>query len=173
MTHKRSALSIAAAVVVVFTGGALVPREAEAYPRGGFRGPVIVGGFYGAPYWGLGYGYGFGFAPYWGGYPFGPPGGLDPNIAAVAGLGAIDVQAKPNRAEVWVDGGYIGEARDLDGYPSYLWLKEGNHHVAVFKGGYAIFEQDVEVRRGLKTDLKVQLDKGTSEPPGLKPGQTK
>jgi PEGA domain len=170
MTHSRRALSIVA-VAALAAGGGLMPRAAEAHPPSGFRGrPVIVGGgFYGSPYWGP-----FGFAPYyWGGSPFGPPGGLDPNIAAVAGLGAIDVQAKPNRAEVWVDGGYIGEARDLDGYPSYLWLKEGTHRVAVFKGGFAVFEQDVEVRRGLKTDLKVELEKGASEPPGRKPGESK
>ncbi len=170
MTHSRRALSIAAAVAALAAAGGLLPREAEAHPRGGFRGgPVFVGGFYGAPYWGFGYG----FAPYWGYSPFGPPGGIDPNIALVAGLGAIDVEAKPNRAEVWVDGGFVGEARDLDGYPSYLWLKEGKYRVAVFKGGYAIFEQDIEVRRGLKTELKVQLEKGTSEPPGRKPGESK
>jgi len=170
MTNKRRALLIAAAVAVLAVEGGLRPREAEAHGRGGFRGgPVFGGGFYGGPYGGFGYG----FAPYWGGSPFGPPGGLDPNIAAVAGLGAIDIEAKPNRAEVWIDGGYVGEARDLDGYPSYLWLKEGKYRVAVFKGGYAIFEQDMEVRRGMKTDLKVQLEKGTSEPPGLKPGPAK
>jgi hypothetical protein len=161
------------AVAALAAAGGLVPRSAEAHPRGGFHGPVVVGGgFYGGPYWGPYWG-SYGFGPYWGGSPFGPPGGLDPNIAAVAGLGAVNVEAKPNRAEVWVDGGYIGEARDLDGYPSYLWLKEGTHRVAVFKGGFAVFEQDVEVRRGLKTDLKVQLEKGTSEAPGRKPGESK
>ena len=170
MSHSRRALSMMAVAALVAAGG-LVPRSAEAHPRGGFHGPVFVGGgFYGGPYWGP---WGYGFGPYWGGSPFGPPGGLDPNIAAVAGLGAVNVEAKPNRAEVWVDGGYIGEARDLDGYPSYLWLKEGTHRVAVFKGGFAVFEQDVEVRRGLKTDLKVQLEKGTSEAPGRKPGESK
>ena len=170
MTHSRRTLRVVA-VAALCAGSELVPRAAEAHPRGGFHGgPVFVGGgFYGAPYWG----FGGGFGPYWGGSPFGPPGGLDPNVAAVAGLGAIEVEAKPNRAEVWVDGGYIGEARDLDGYPSYLWLKEGTHRVAVFKGGFAVFEQDIEVRRGLKTDLKVQLEKGASEPPGRKPGDTK
>ena len=170
MIYTRRALRVVA-VAALCAGGGLVPRAAEAHSRGGFRGgPVFVGGgFYGAPYWGL---WG-GFGPYWGGSPFGPPGGLDPSIAAVAGLGAIDVEAKPNRAEVWVDGGYIGEARDLDGYPSYLWLKEGTHRVAVFKGGYAVFEQDIEVRRGLTTGLKVQLEKGDSQPPGRKPGESK
>ena len=165
MTHSRRALSIVA-VTLLAAGGALVPRAAEAHFHGGFRGgPVFVGGgFYGTPYWGFG-----GFAPYWSG----APGGLDPSIAALAGLGAINIDAKPNRAEVWVDGTYVAEARDLDGYPSYLWLKEGTHRVAVFKGGYAVFEQDIEVRRGLKTDLKVQLEKGTSEPPGRKPGASK
>ena len=169
MTHTRQTLSIVALTALV-AGGGFAPRAAEAHSHGGGRGgPVFVGGgFYGAPYWGYG-----GFGPYWGGSPFGPPGGLDPSIAATAGLGAINVNAKPNRAEVWVDGTYVAEARDLDGYPSYLWLKEGTHRVAVFKGGYAIFEQDFEVRRGMKSDLKVELDKGESQPPGRKLGESK
>ena len=72
---------------------------------------------------------------------------------------------------MWVDGKFVAEARDLDGYPSYLWLPEGAHHVVVYKGGYVRFEEDIEVQRGYRKDLKVRLEKGDSEPPGTEAGK--
>jgi len=87
----------------------------------------------------------------------------------MSGMGGLDVDAKPNRAEVWVDGKYVAEARDLDGDPSYLWLKQGPHHVVVYHGGDKRFEEDVDVQVGMKTDLKVRLEKGESEPPSRRP----
>lgn len=150
---------------------------AEAHGRGG--GHVVV------VHHGYGYGYGFGYAPFaygWGFSPFyspfwaygvgpyyGPQGGVDMNVAMISGFGAIDVNVKPNRADVWVDGKYVGEARDLDGYPSYLWLQNGPHHVAVYKAGYRTVEQDVDVARGTKRELKLRLEPGESQPPGPKP----
>ena len=181
MTQLRSmrALGLAAIVLAVLVVGA--PRAAEAqHGRGGHgsggRGPVVVSpGFYGYPYAGWYPYFGFGWGPYFGSYfPYGyaPPGGLDLNVAFIAGAGGIDVQAKPGQADVWVDGKYVAEARDLDGYPTYLWLAEGAHHVVVYKEGYARFEEDIEVQRGMVKQLKVKLEKGASEPPGQKPGKT-
>jgi hypothetical protein len=89
--------------------------------------------------------------------------------AMVAGFGAVDLNVKPNRADVWVDGKYVGEARDLDGYPSFLWLPEGQHRIAIHKGGYLAFDEKIEVRRGMKTDIKLKLQPGDSPPPGTKP----
>jgi len=173
---KRAWLTVAVAVAIT---GALAfrPSEAEAHGRGGghFGGHVafVGGGFYYpwygygfSPYWGWG---GWGWGPYPGAY-YGPPGGVDMNYAMMAGYGAVDLNVKPNRADVWADGKYVGEARDLDGYPSYLWLADGAHKLAIYKGGYKTFEEEISVRRGLKTDLKVRLEPGESEPPGTKPG---
>jgi hypothetical protein len=159
------ALGLALAVVV-----ALSPSGADAHARGGGgRGHVVVGGFYGYAPW---YGWGMGWGPWWGGpwgY-YGPEGGVDMGSAMIAGFGAIELNAKPNRADVWVDGKYVGEARDLDGYPSYLWLAEGPHRVAVYKGGFATFDEQIDVHRGMKTKIKVRLQPGDSAPPGPKPG---
>jgi hypothetical protein len=173
MTQWKRAGSILSAAIV-FAGATLVRApEAEAHGRGG-RGRVHVGGFYGfAPYFGFGFSpfyYPYGY-PYWGypGFYLQPEGGVDMNVAMMAGWGAVDLEVKPNRADVWVDGRYVGEARDLDGYPSYLWLEQGVHHLAVYKGGYTTFEEDVDVQRGMKKELKVRLEKGESLPPGPKP----
>jgi hypothetical protein len=170
------------AVAVAITGAlAFVPSRAEARGRGhghGGHGVVVAGGgfyypWYGfSPYWGWGWGgWGWGWGPYPGYY--GPPGGVDMNYAMMAGYGAVDLNVKPNQADVWVDGKYVAQARDLDGYPSYLWLADGPHKLAIYKGGYRTFEEEISVQRGVKTDLKVRLEPGESEPPGTKPGDKK
>jgi hypothetical protein len=153
----------ATALVVALLGW---PASAEARGhRGG--GHVAVGfrGFYGwGPYWGWG-------APYWGWgwgpgpYSYGAPGGLALGYAMMSGMGALDLDVKPNRAEAWVDGKYVADARDLDGNPSYLWLKQGPHHVVLYKAGFRSFEEDVEVNVGMIRELKVRLEKGDSAPP--------
>jgi hypothetical protein len=152
---------------------ALLPQEALAQghgrgggPRGGpAPRPVIVGGgFYGAPFWGFGWGYGFSplYPPAW----YGPEGGVDRNAAMIAGVGALDFDIKPGQAEVWVDGKFVAEARDLDGYPSFLWLPEGAHRVVLYKGGYRRYDETIEVRRGMTTQVKLKMEAGEAEPPG-------
>ena len=173
MTQWKGMLAPGLAAFILTALAVGLPQAAEAHGRGG-RGPVVAPGFYGFPYAGFPY-YAFGWGPYFGPYfpyAFAPPGGIDLNVAFIAGAGAINVQAKPGQAEVWVDGKYVAEARDLDGYPTFLWLAEGAHHVVVYKGGYARFEEDIEVRRGMIKELKVKLEQGASEPPGQKPGKT-
>lgn len=133
---------------------------------------VVSGGFYG-PWWGFGMGYGYGYwGPWgWGGYPpayYGPEGGVPMGVAMMSGFGGVDLEVKPNRADVWVDGKYVGEARDFDGYPSYLWLKEGVHRLQIQKGGYKLFDEEVDMQPGLKKSLKVRLEPGESEPPAGK-----
>ena len=101
-----------------------LPASAEAHGHhGGVYVGVGFGGFYGwGPYWGWG-------APYWGWgpwpYAYGAPGGSALGYAMMSGMGALDMSVNPKQAEVWVDGKYVADARDLDGDPSYLWLKRG------------------------------------------------
>jgi hypothetical protein len=124
--------------------------------------PWVYGGFY------------RGYGPYFGPsmHPFAHA-GADMNAAAIRGLGAVEMKAKPGSAEVWVDGAFVAEARDLDGYPSYLWLKEGVHRVVVYKGGYANFDEEIDVRRGVHKELKVKLEKGDGKAPGGRPDTSK
>ena len=161
---KGSRAAVAALALALFTLGA--SRDAAAHPHGHV---VFYGGFYGGwDPWGFGYGWG----PYWGWggpYPY-PSGGVDMGAAMVSGMGAVDLNVKPNRADVWVDGRYYGEARDLDGNPSYLWLPDGGHRLQVYKGGFKVFDEQIDVRRGMKADLKIKLEPGEGTPPGIKPG---
>jgi hypothetical protein len=126
----------------------------------------VLGGFYGWDPFYFGYGFGYGLGPWGVGYfPYAPrpAGGVDLSAAMIAGWGAIDLNVKPGQAEVWVDGKYVDEARDLDGTPSFLWLPEGAHQLTVRKGGYATFEAPIEVRRGTLKELKVRMKPGESQ----------
>jgi hypothetical protein len=163
--RNRVGTAVASAMLLTAVG-AILPASAQAFPRGGHRGPVFFGGrgFYGyGPYFGYGYG------PYFGRYAYGPEGGVDLNVAMMTGYGGVDMDVKPGQAEVWVDGKFVAEAKQLDGYPSYLWLKEGVHKVVVYKGGYKSFDEEIEVQRGFKKDLRVRLEKGESNAPGRRP----
>jgi hypothetical protein len=163
--RNRVGTAVASAMLLTAVG-AILPESALAHPRG-HRGPIFFGGrgFYGYGPFAFGYGYG----PYFGPYAYGPAGGIDLNVAMMAGYGGVDMDVKPGQAEVWVDGKFIAEAKELDGYPSYLWLKEGVHKVVVYKGGYKSFEEEIEVQRGFKKDLRVRLEKGESNAPGRRP----
>jgi hypothetical protein len=164
---KRAGLVLA--VAVALTGAlALLPPEAEAHGRRGGRGVVVVGGGFYNPWFGFGPYWGWGWGPYAPAY-YGPAGGVDMSYAMMAGFGAVDLDVKPNRADVWVDGKYVGEARDLDGYPSFLWLAEGEHRIAVHKGGYLVFDEKINVQRGMRSEVKLKLQPGDSPPPGTKP----
>ncbi|HXY39767.1 MAG TPA: PEGA domain-containing protein, partial [Vicinamibacteria bacterium] len=109
--------------------------------------------------WGWG-GWGWGPGPY-----YGEPAAGAIGYAMASGMGALDMNVKPKKAEVWVDGRYVADARDLDGDPSYLWLKQGTHHLVVYMSGYRSYERDVDIHVGVIRELKVVLEKGESQPP--------
>ncbi len=56
------------------------------------------------------------------------------------------------------------------GYPTYLWLADGGHHLQVYKDGFKLFDEQIDVRRGMRSELKIKLEPGESQPPGPKPG---
>ncbi len=166
---SRRAAAVAL-TLALFTLGAT--READAHPARTRRRPrrLLRLGSRGTGSGSAGDRIGAGVpGPYYGyGYPVGGP---DMNYAMMSGMGAVELNVKPNRADVWVDGRYVAEARDLDGYPTYLWLADGGHHLQVYKGGFKLFDDQIDVRRGMRSEIKIKLEPGESQPPGLKPGE--
>ncbi len=170
MTITRRAVLLLAAAGAFIGVQAWAPEVAEAHGRRGGRGAFHGRSFYGAPYFGFGSYWGpWGPWGYYGPYAYRPEGGIDMGFAMMAGFGAIDLNVKPGAAEVWIDGRYVAEARELDGYPSFLWLKEGEYRLQIYKGGYLTFDERVNVQRGARQELKVRLEKGESQPPGVRP----
>jgi hypothetical protein len=166
MLRARTVGSLILAATALVVTPLTLPASAEAH---GHHGGVVVGvgfgGFYGwGPYWGWGmpyWGWGWGPGPFY----YGAPGGGMLGYAMASGMGALDMDVNPKQAEVWVDGKYVADARDLDGDPSYLWLKQGTHHIVVYKAGFRSFDEGVDVNVGMIRQLKLKLEKGESQPP--------
>jgi hypothetical protein len=140
------------------------------------------GGYYGYSGWYFGIGYGFGY-PSWGwpgyyGYRAHPYyyypayGGY---VAADSGyakrpveLGAVDLGIKPKRARVYLDGRYIGLAKQFDGTPNYLWVERGGHTLTFYHTGYQNSVRTIVVDTGQVLTLKDTLHEGQAvlpEPP--------
>ena len=85
--------------------------------------------------------------------------------ARQAGLGAVDLDIKPKKAEVYVDGRYVGLTREFDGYPNFLWLKEGTHQLVFHKDGYGTMVREYTVYPGEVINVKFRLEPGDSVPP--------
>lgn len=167
------ALPLLAATLVLSLVSMVNADPAEA--RGGRRGNSHVSSIVvRTPAYHLGFGYGR--LPYFGRYGFygaaihrpnqQPEGGLNLQIARVNGWGALDIDVKPRKAEVWVDGKFVAQAGDLDGQPAYLWLDEGRHVVTIYKGGFQTYEQVFGINAGQVTQVKFKMAPGQSEPPG-------
>ncbi len=129
---------------------------------------------YGRGYYGHGYGhhgyYGHGrhYRPYYYGqyshYP--TPGGLDLSVARLADLGALDLNVKPRRrTRVYLDGKDIGVVGNYDGYPSYLWLKEGTHQLVFYRDGYTTLAREFTIHSGVVLDVEVRMERGRSVQP--------
>lgn len=114
------------------------------YPswRWGWWGPW----WYGPYYWG------------WGGQPL-PPSGVG---YPATNLGGLDLNVKPKKAAVYIDGQYVGLVKQFDGYPSYLWLEKGTYELSFVREGYATITRTFEVRPGLVFDVRLRLHPGES-----------
>ncbi len=139
--------------------------------HGGYGGHYGGGGRYGG-YWGPRYGgwWGGGWGgwggwwdpwPYWGGVAIysSPQARLAPGRFA-----AIDLEVKPDSAEVLLDGAYVGKADDFDGVPGFLYLLPGKYRLEFRHPLYAPITVDLEVGRGQKVEvsreMKLLLGKG-------------
>lgn len=134
---------------------------------------------FGYPYFGFGFGYPFGYGYYLGpyaAYPYGayPYGGYRRGPGYEPGYrygvryqepGAIDLNVKPKRTEVYVDGALVGSAGQFDGFPDYLWLTPGSHEIVLYRDGYVTQRRVVEIRPAWVADLRVALASGETIPP--------
>ena len=113
--------------------------------------------------WGWGWGY---WGPYWHypspAYPVSrTPYSLH---SASTDLGALNLVIKPKKADVYVDGRFVGRAKDFDGYPGYLWLEEGSYEITLVRDGYVTFTDRIGVRTGNVVDVRLRLQPGLSTP---------
>ncbi|MDH3253769.1 MAG: PEGA domain-containing protein [Acidobacteriota bacterium] len=80
-------------------------------------------------------------------------------------LGAVDLNVKPKKAEVWVDGQLIGRSGKFDGFPGYLWLERGRHELVFYHPGFATDVREVRILQGTVVKLNLRLQPGESIAP--------
>ena len=88
----------------------------------------------------------------------------DPNAQYPAKNAAnLKLNVVPDRAAVFVDTGYVGHASDFGGAFRSMTVAPGKHKIRVALPGYKTFETDITLAAGQKSEIKVELVKGTAE----------
>ena len=112
--------------------------------------------------------------PYWGHrHPFHPD---DPwyrpwslphpsEVVVPADKVLVEVNVDPGKADVIVDGGLVGDARDLDSPAEALWLDAGEHTVVLAAPGYRTLRLRVDLQGGRRYDLRYDLQEGSGLDP--------
>lgn len=144
------------------------------YGRGGHRHGghrhghrVYRGGNYGYYGWGGYYGGWGGWWPWW--YPGGSTVIVERDRYGYGyggdGSGALDLDLSPEEAQIFIDGEYVGEADDYDGFPTFLWLPRGTYDVAFYLPGYQTIVRQYTVRPGVVIDIEDRMVEGDSIQP--------
>ncbi|HEX2253201.1 MAG TPA: hypothetical protein VHQ65_08035 [Thermoanaerobaculia bacterium] len=145
-------------------GPVVVEKDRRPPVRG--RGGPYYGGYYpwGDPWWSPYYGYSWWRYGWHGGYGYPMP--VRPYSSRVSqDMGALDMDLKPGDTQIWIDGEYVGIADRYDGWPQYLWLREGSYHFVFYQDGYRTISREYTVRPGLVIDIEDALERGESTAP--------
>jgi len=120
--------------------------------------------------WSMGWHHPFHFGVRWAPafYVHSYPVGWGPRLAGLpAGtdVGAMRLKVKPKKTEIFLDGEYVGRSGQFDGYPGFLWLDRGSHTLVFYREGYRTFSRAFEVRAGMVTEVRVEMEPGETLPP--------
>ena len=102
---------------------------------------------------------------YWGWPSYSVYAGVPYDYAFNPSAGAIDLNIKPKRAQVWVDGKLVGDVDAFDGFPRYLWLDQGEHHIVIHLEGFESLARRVEIQPGVVMALKERMQEGPTKSP--------
>lgn len=89
------------------------------------------------------------------------PGAKTPDVTS-----ELKINVQPKRAAVFLDGNYVGHAKELGGKFHSLLVSPGKHSIKVELPGYRTFETEVEVLAGQKSEVKTELVRGSIEQAG-------
>jgi hypothetical protein len=139
----------------------------------GYWGPSWYGynpGYWDYPGYGA-YGYGGEYSDGYGsgGYGsggYGSGGSSAPAPRARGGMGALNLDISPSDTEVYLNGEYIGRARDFSGWGrGYLWLEKGTYDIVFYKDGYRTLARQVSIYPGLVIKWDDKLEHGQAVRP--------
>ncbi|MGA8224431.1 MAG: PEGA domain-containing protein, partial [Candidatus Acidiferrales bacterium] len=95
----------------------------------------------------------------------------DPNAIFPSGeTSEVRLKVTPERAAVFVDGGFVGTAREFGGHFHSMVIAPGRHHVRIALAGYQDFATEINLRPNQKLTIKTDLLPGsiTQAPPAIK-----
>jgi PEGA domain len=90
----------------------------------------------------------------------------DPRAHFPAVTAEIKLDVTPDRAAVFVDGGFIGPVQDFGGMGRALLVSPGKHRIRIAQPGYRPFETDVTLLPNQKFTLKTELVRGSIKQAG-------
>lgn len=73
----------------------------------------------------------------------------------------VKLDVMPDRAAVFVDGGYAGTTHEFGGVGKAMVIAPGKHHVKIALAGYQEFNTDVTLKAGQKITIKTELVAGS------------
>ena len=79
--------------------------------------------------------------------------------------GRIDIEVEPKKAQVFIDGHFIGTADKFDGWPSHLYLRQGTYKITLVHPGYETVTHTVAVFPRQRMTLELPMTPGESTPP--------
>jgi hypothetical protein len=78
-------------------------------------------------------------------------------------LGVVDCEIRPKRARLYLNGAYLGLARDFDGYPGLLYLTPGQYILEARLAGYRPVAFAVEARPSCGFRVRHRLERIAGE----------
>jgi hypothetical protein len=89
--------------------------------------------------------------------------GADSQSYVGAPWGVVDTEIQPKNADVYIDGGFAGQAKSFDGWPGYLPLEPGTYDLEFREAGYETFRVRARVLAGRRLVIKKKLRRLSSE----------
>ena len=84
-----------------------------------------------------------------------------------ANAAILKLNITPERAAVFVDGGYIGHASDFGGVFHSMLVIPGKHRIKIELPGYQTFETEINLLARQKSEVKTELVRGSIEQAGV------
>lgn len=119
------------------------------------------GGYYGWGRYGGGYYYPYYYHPFYWGVPYYVP----RRAYREYRLGAFDLNVRPKKAEVYLDGQFIGTAGQFDGFPDHLWLEQGSYELIFYRPGLGTERRVLSIYPGVVVDVRLRMQPGESVDP--------
>jgi hypothetical protein len=85
----------------------------------------------------------------------------DPRVQFPNVTSEIKLQVTPDRAAVFVDGGFVGTVREFSGVGKAMLVSPGKHRIKITLPGYQTFETETNLLPNQKFKIETELVKGS------------